>query len=61
MKRVRRMSIFLGLAAVCGLGAQEAGFTSLFNGKDLSGWRYPNMKADQVGSKTQTPDGRVEV
>jgi Domain of Unknown Function (DUF1080) len=39
----------------------EAGFTSLFNGKDLTGWRYPGMKGQPMDGKTETPDKRVEV
>src|SRR6516162_3929207 len=44
--------------------APEAGYTSLFNGKDLSGWEYgavPPAKnpppREKVGGKTQTGDG----
>ena len=36
----------------------ESGYKSLFNGKDLTGWRYG--KEDLAG-KTATPDKRVEV
>src|SRR5581483_7489595 len=39
----------------------EAGFTSLFNGKDLTGWVYSGMKGKSVDGKTETPDGRIEV
>jgi hypothetical protein len=46
----------LGLAAAAGT---ETGFTSLFNGKDLTGWRYPGQKGAPMGGKTKTPDGRV--
>jgi hypothetical protein len=38
----------------------EEGFTSLFNGKDLTGWRYHNSKESLAG-KTETPDGRMKV
>jgi hypothetical protein len=35
--------------------------TSLFNGKDLTGWRYPGQKGEPLDGKTQTPDERIEV
>lgn len=39
----------------------EEGFTSLFNGKDLSGWQYGRKKnAVDLKGKTQSPDGRIE-
>src|SRR5216683_2179584 len=38
----------------------EEGFTSLFNGKDLTGWRYVGSKESLEG-KTETPDGRIAV
>ena len=39
----------------------EPGFTSLFNGKDLTGWVYPNAKGKPLDGMTTTPDGRIEV
>jgi hypothetical protein len=39
----------------------EEGFTSLFNGKDLTGWRYPGAKGKTLDGKTETPDGRIKV
>ena len=33
----------------------EAGFVSLFNGKDLTGWGY---RTNQFDGKTQSDDGR---
>src|SRR5438132_33388 len=40
----------------------EEGFVSLFNGKDLTGWKYPGANAkDNLDGKTETPDKRVEV
>lgn len=39
----------------------EAGFTSLFNGKDLSGWTYKGSPKDSLEGKTETPDGRISV
>jgi hypothetical protein len=39
----------------------EPGYTSLFNGKDLTGWYYkPNPKVSLEG-KTETPDRRFQV
>jgi hypothetical protein len=38
----------------------EEGFTSLFNGKDLTGWRYKGSKENLEG-KTSTEDGRIKV
>jgi hypothetical protein len=36
-------------------------FTDLFNGKDLTGWRYSGPKGKSTDGMTKTPDGRVEV
>jgi hypothetical protein len=36
-------------------------FTDLFNGKDLTGWRYSGQKGKSMAGMTQSPDGRVEV
>jgi hypothetical protein len=38
----------------------EAGFTALFNGKDLTGWRYKGSRED-LAEKTETMDGRIAV
>src|SRR6266536_1808536 len=38
----------------------EPGYTSLFNGKDLTGWTYKGSKANLEGM-TETPDGRIKV
>jgi hypothetical protein len=38
----------------------EEGYTSLFNGKDLTGWRYLGSKESLEG-KTETPDKRIQV
>jgi hypothetical protein len=42
-------------------GQGESGFMSLFNGKDLTGWRYHGQKGEAMDGKVETPDGRVEV
>jgi Domain of Unknown Function (DUF1080) len=40
----------------------EEGYTSLFNGKDLTGWTYKiGKKAESLEGKTETPDGRFSV
>ena len=39
----------------------EEGFTPLFNGKDLTGWRYTSAKKEPLEGKTETPDGRISV
>ena len=41
---------------------QDAGYTQLFNGKDLSGWVYgKGDKAEKLDGKTETADKRFEV
>src|SRR5438094_809314 len=37
----------------------DAGYTSLFNGKDLTGWKYGKEK--DLAGKTETADKRFEV
>ncbi len=39
----------------------EDGYQSLFNGKDLSGWRYPGPKGRAMDGQTETPDRRIAV
>lgn len=39
----------------------EEGYTSLFNGKDLTGWRYPGAKGRDMDGRTATPDQRISV
>jgi hypothetical protein len=39
----------------------EEGYTSLFNGKDLTGWRYTAMPKVSLEGQTETPDGRIKV
>src|SRR5437763_9080835 len=59
--------IGLCLAATLTAGARaddfkvEEGYKSLFNGKDLSGWKYPGKNGKPLDGKTATPDGRIEV
>jgi len=39
----------------------EAGFTPLFNGKDLDGWREAAGKKEALDGKTEAYDGRFKV
>ncbi|OAI54726.1 hypothetical protein AYO44_14360 [Planctomycetaceae bacterium SCGC AG-212-F19] len=62
------MCAVLGVVILGGLPGQaaddftlEPGFVSLFNGKDLTGWRYPGTKGDILDGKTETADKRIEV
>jgi hypothetical protein len=50
----------LAATATCAAdnAATEPGYRSLFNGKDLTGWKYGNKKLDGL---SQTPDRRFEV
>jgi hypothetical protein len=40
---------------------QDDGYTSLFNGKDLTGWRYTAAPKASLAGQTTTPDGRITV
>ena len=71
MRRVLQRQLAFGLlAAVLAVAATvraqdpprvEDGFTSLFNGKDLTGWRYTPTPKESLEGKTITSDGRIEV
>ncbi|HEY7327082.1 MAG TPA: DUF1080 domain-containing protein [Gemmataceae bacterium] len=39
----------------------EDGYSSLFNGNDLTGWRYPGAKGHDMDGKVETPDQRISV
>lgn len=56
---------FLVLSADSGRTADdfkiEDGYTSLFNGKDLTGWRYPKATGRSMDGQTETPDRRISV
>jgi hypothetical protein len=59
------MMFALFLAGAAGVRATddfkvEEGYTTLFNGKDLTGWRYVGSKESLEG-KTETPDKRIQV
>jgi hypothetical protein len=57
----------VGVIAWAGVGRAaddfkvEKGYTSLFNGKDLTGWRYPGAQGKAQKGKTETPDKRIQV
>lgn len=62
------LALFLGILAYvpnAGRSADdfkiEDGYTNLFNGKDLTGWRYHGMKGGDLEGKTETPDQRIAV
>ena len=65
----RLFPLALGLGLVCWAAGRaddkkdeapkvEEGYTSLFNGRDLTGWKYYGTMLE---GKTQTPDKRIEV
>jgi hypothetical protein len=63
MNRLAIASLVIAAIAVAALTAQAAdewtpdeGFTSLYNGKDLSGWEY--SADEQFAGKAETTDGR---
>ncbi len=66
MKRLLCTILAAGLFALSGL-AEEEGFTSLFNGKDMTGWEYgpvPVSKKpiiEKLAGKTATKDKVFEV
>lgn len=66
MKNLLCTLLIAGLFTTAGL-AQEEGYTSLFNGKDLSGWEYgpvPVTKRpiiEKLEGKTETKDQVFEV
>ena len=56
---MRTISAVLALlSSVLAVRADDEGFRSLFNGKDLTGWTYNGQPLE---GKTQTPDGRFLV
>src|SRR5262249_43821479 len=64
-----RVPVLLAVLVLSGLTAGRAaddfkvedGYTSLFNGQDLTGWRYPGPKGEVLDGKTETPDKRIQV
>jgi len=61
------LGLLLGVGLLSWAGEKDAsfqlepGFTSLFNGKDLSGWTYKGAPKESLEGKTETPDGRISV
>lgn len=55
----------LGLSVVRGQADDEFkiedGYTSLFNGKNLTGWRYPGATGHDMDGQTETPDKRIAI
>jgi hypothetical protein len=61
------LALFLGILVFMATPGQaddfkiEDGYISLFNGKDLTGWRYPGAKGRDMDGQTETPDQRITV
>jgi hypothetical protein len=56
--RSKTLAFLVSTALITAAGADEPGFRSIFNGKDLTGWRVG--KAELAG-KTASDDGRFAV
>jgi hypothetical protein len=66
MGRLCCLCLFAGLLLTPPLGAAdefklEPGFTLLFNGKNLDGWREAGGKKEALDGKTEAYDGRFKV
>jgi hypothetical protein len=68
LRRAAPGLLLAAVAAVAGAGRAadddfkvEDGYTSLFNGKDLTGWRYKPAPKVSLEGRTETPDGRIKV
>ncbi len=63
MKHLASLVLVVALAAAGGADdfKLEDGYKSLFNGKDLTGWKYPGKSGKPLDGKTETPDKRIEV
>jgi hypothetical protein len=66
--RVRGPALVAGVVFGCLTGGQAAddfktedGYSPLFNGKDLTGWRYPGPKGEPLDGKSETADKRFQV
>lgn len=55
---IRMLVLIMPLAFVALAEGQEANFTPLFNGTDLTGWRYGK---EILQRQTESPDGRFSV
>jgi hypothetical protein len=51
----------VGQTGIADDATPEEGYLSLFNGKDLTGWRYTAMPKVSLEGQTATPDGRITV
>jgi hypothetical protein len=67
-RSVRSLLLFGLLTAMLAAASSQAqdqkteeGFTSLFNGKDFTGWKYLPAPKESLEGKTETPDGRMVV
>ena len=58
LPRIVLILLALALPAFPALAEDEPGFETLFNGKDLTGWRFGN---DVLNGKTEVSDGRFKV
>jgi Domain of Unknown Function (DUF1080) len=58
LTRLALTVVALIMPAFAALAGAEPGFEALFNGKDLTGWRFGN---DVLSGKTQVSDGRFKV
>jgi hypothetical protein len=56
--RLRLVLTLMALALPGFLASADPGFEALFNGKDLTGWRFGN---DELTGKTEVSDGRFKV
>jgi len=63
----KALAVFITLVLAMGPSATadetmpEEGYISLFNGKDLTGWRYTAAPKVSLEGQTATPDGRITV
>lgn len=55
------LAVSIELAPAADDSKIEDGYSSLFNGKDLTGWRYPGAMGRDMDGKTETPDQRISV
>lgn len=56
--RSRALAILVSMSLLAAARDDEPGFTSLFNGKDLAGWR---LGTTDLAGKTSSDDGRFAV
>lgn len=68
MRRLASMSLFAALLLLLPLAGRSAddfklepGFTLLFNGKNLDGWKEASKNKQSLEGKTEAYDGRFKV